>query len=265
MKKMNFSILDKYDFLNILEQKRNEHFEVTYDAINYYSQYFSIYSEENGWEKQTWKRQRNQMSSSGCWLQKMSGKPTIDIVGDILTSVSAFNGLEKNCLELHALFVRVYHTIGNCIPWPEGGNLGGKPWKKGGSPDNYYRKLMICYNLMNQENKEHDTECVRHRIENKKTLGGLCFSSIQYWIDEIWKDKTWEDFVKINHLHDMVDENLHPIKFGLCGERVEQEKVKDIYLENIRMIICRGYRITHGGNLDSKIIKEIYEQLGLER
>lgn len=255
---MCVSYLNHYDFLKVLHQEHKEEFEVTSEAINLYSKHFSIYSKEKGWEPKPYSLHRNQMSSSGCWLQNSKEK-TIDIAGDILTSVSAFSGLEKICPELHTLFERVYHTIGNCIPWPEGGNLGGRPWKNGGSPDNYYRKLKICQDLMNKSFEPYDTKCVRCKIDNQKTLGGMCYSSIQYWIDEIWKEKTWEDFVRINYLQDMVDENLNPRPFGLEGKIINQENLKEVYLDNIKMIICRGYRITHNGDLDSDIIKEIFE------
>ena len=81
----------------------------------------------------------------------VSSKNTIDIAGDILTSVTAFKGLENVCPELFQLFERLYHTIGNCIPQPEGGNLGGAPWKNGGSPDNYYRKILACKEIMSKK------------------------------------------------------------------------------------------------------------------
>ena len=259
---MDVSFLDEYDFLKILNREHKEEFEVTSEAISCYSQYFSIYSEENGWKKKQYSLHKNQMSTPGCWLQN-SKETTIDIAGDILTTVSAFSGLEKIHPNLYKLFERVCHTIGNCVPWPEGGNLGGRPWKNGGSPDNYYRKILVCNDIMSQ-NVKYDTNCVRDNIAYHRTLGGSGFSSIQYWIDEVWKDKTWKEFVEINYLEDMVDENYNPIPFGLHGEKIDSKKLKDIYLSNIKMIICRGYRITNEGKLDEIVINEIYKKLGLE-
>ena len=258
---MNISILDKYDFLNILRQEHTEEYEVTADAISCYSKYYTVYSKENDWQEQPYASHRNQMSTAGCWLHNNSTN-TIDISGDILTSVSAFSGLENVYPDLFQLFERLYHTIGNCIPWPEGGNLGGRPWKNGGSPDNYYRKISACNEIMLQKVK-YDTACVNCKIAKQKTLGGSGYSSIQYWIDEIWKDKTWEDFVKINYLDDMVDENLMPIPFGLDGKIIDEKALKEIYLKNIKMIICRGYRITHKGNLEETDINGLYGELGI--
>lgn len=262
---MDISILDKYDYLNILNQEHSEEFEVTADAINCYSRFFSIYSEEKGWEKNLYASHRNQMSSSGCWLHN-SKKCTIDIAGDILTSAKAFSGLEDIQPDLFMLFKRLYHTIGNCIPWPEGGNLGGRPWETGGSPDNYYRKIMACYKIMTKTS-QYDTSCVSCKISKKQTLGGLCYSSIQYWLDEIWKGNTWEDFVRINYLEDMVDENLIPIPFVVGGEKIDKDNsqlITDTYLQSIKMIICRGYRITHNGELDMTVINRIYKELGFD-
>ena len=258
---MDISVLEKYDFLNVLRQERKEEFEVTAEAITYYSKYYTLYSKKNGWEEHPYAVHRNQMSTSGCWLHNNTNN-TIDIAGDILTSVKAFSGVENDYPELFQLFERLYHTIGNCIPWPEGGNLGGSPWKNGGSPDNYFRKISACKEIMLHK-VEYDTTCVSCKISRQKTLGGSGYSSIQYWIDEIWKNKTWEDFVKINYLMDMVDDNLEPIPFGLNGEKIDKDTLKDIYLRNIKMIICRGYRITHNGDLDETYIKRIYEELGI--
>ncbi len=112
--------------------------------------------------------------------------------------------------------------------------------------------------------KKYDTSCVKCKIENGKTLGRSGYSSIQYWLDEIWKDKEWDDYVKINHLQDMVDEKNEPIPFGLDGSKIDKKKLEETYLKNIKMIICRGYRITHKGKLDEKEINSLYKELGIE-
>ena len=254
---MDISVLENYGFLKILDKEGKEEYEVTNEAVSCYWNKYSIYSKENGWQKETYKRKRNQSTSAGCWLHHSSNN-TIDMAGDILTSVTAFKSLENVCPDLFQLFERLYHTIGNCIPWPEGGNLGGRPWKNGGSPDNYWRKITACYKIMSKELK-YDTACVKCKIENKKTLGRSGYSSIQYWLDEIWKDKKWEDFVAINYLQDMVDKNNEPIPFGLDGNKIDKNKLE----ENIKMIICRGYRITHKGELNEKEINSLYEKLGI--
>lgn len=122
---------------------------------------------------------------------------------------------------------------------------------------------MICYKIINK-NENYDTKNVSSNIASNKTLGRMGYSSIQYWIDEIWKGKTWEDFVKINFLEDMVDKELRPIPFELSGEEVKQGKLKNIYLNNIKRIICRGYRITNKGKFNKTIINKIYNELGID-
>jgi len=258
----NEKFLEDNKYLRVLKQESREDFEVTYDAISCYSKHFSIYGTDKGWELKKYSSRRRQVSTPGCWLHYTNGE-TIDVAGDILTSVKAFSGLEKIHPNLYKLFERICHTIGNCIPWPEGGNLGGRPWKKGGSPDNYYRKLLTCKEIMENDVKKDDIDCVRNKIVNKQLLGRLKYKSIRYWIGEIWKDKTWEEFVKINFLDDMVDENLMPIPFGLSGKEIDEENLKLIYLNTIKMIISRGYRIINEGKLNMTVIKSIYDELGI--
>ena len=61
----------------------------------------------------------------------------------------------------------------------------------------------------------------------------------------------------------MVDENLMPIPFGLSGKEIDEENLKLIYLNTIKMIISRGYRIINEGKLNMTVIKSIYDELGI--
>ena len=61
----------------------------------------------------------------------------------------------------------------------------------------------------------------------------------------------------------MVDKNLMPIPFGLSGEEIDEDNLKLIYLDTIKMIICRGYRIINEGKLNMTVIKSIYDELGI--
>ena len=207
---------------------------------------------------------RNQMSTPGAWLSK-NQKGMIDIAGDILTSASAFSGTENIEPELYKLFERVSHTIGNCIPWPEGGNLGGRPWKTGGSPDNFSRKLIACKEIFDKK-RNYDTKCVKCKILNGKTLGRGVekYACIQYWLDLIWANKTWEDFIEINYLQDFVDEKYIPKSFVVGGDKIDlnnKKMIRDTYIQTIRNIISRCYRFYYDGKVDKEILDNIYSEL----
>lgn len=70
------------------------------------------------------------MTSSGSWLSK-NKDDSIDIVGDVLTTVSVFKFIDENydleSIRLFEIFKYIYHTVGNYLPMGEGGNLGGYP------------------------------------------------------------------------------------------------------------------------------------------
>lgn len=272
---MDYSILNKYSFLKTIECKSNEEIEVTEEAINIYWKNYSFYSKENGWLFHQYSNKRNQMSTSGAWLYRDDRK-TINIVGDILTAKSAFLGCEKDEPELVELFNHVYHTKGNCIPWPEGCNLGGRPWKEGGSLDVFSRKLIECKKIFEESQdlieKDKDIKCVQCRIDDGRYLGkGLSnYACLLYWINKEWKAKSWKDFVNENYLQDMVDSCLNPISF-VVGKDVtdyhidynDKDCIKRTLIQSIKIIIRRGYRIENQGAVNEELIKNIYEELNI--
>lgn len=247
-------ILKKHTFLNIIESKHGEHVEVSEDAVRKYFEYFDIYKSD--WMVHEYRRSRNQMSTRGAWLSKKNAK-TIDIAGDILTAKSAFKFSEDKGDEIELLrkiFERLYHTLGNCIPWCEGANLGGRPYNKGGSPDYFTRKLKECKNIFDDtdQTKYKGYDIVSYRIKNDKYLGrGVRkYTCLYYWIKNEWKDKgkVWKDFVNENYLIDMVDENYQPISFvvkhsdGNLANKTDDVIISTL-IQSIKLVIKRGYRI----------------------
>lgn len=255
-------ILKKHSFLNIIESQHGEHVEVSEDAVQIYSKDYDIYKSD--WEFHKYRSSRNQMSTRGAWLSKKNAK-TIDIAGDILTAKSAFMFLKDKGGEIERLcniFERLYHTLGNCMPWCEGANLGGRPYKAvgrpgkaGGSPDYFTRKLKECKNIFDEtdQNKYKDYDIVSSRIKNDKHLGrGVRkYTCLYYWIKNEWKDKgkVWKDFVNENYLIDMVDENYEPISFivgqsdGNLAKVGSHDVIKSTLIQSIKLVIKRGYRI----------------------
>lgn len=277
-------ILNKYTFLNEIKSLHGEEVEVTEEAIKIYHEY-DIYKKD--WKVHEYNKTRNQMCMSGAWLYK-ENENTINIAGDILTAKSAFpyEYLKDNCaeiLELYNLFELIYHSLGNCIPWCEGGNLGGGNYKHNGvyysSSDFFTKKLVKCNQIFNNKNLITDSKQqinqVKYRIEKGFTLGTIrkkrmykynnenCNKSnqlepivdnaaVKYWICKEWKNKTWADFVIENYLTDMVDEKFKPISF-VVGSNNEKDKnrlegqsytvIKDSLIQSIKLIVKRGYRI----------------------
>lgn len=262
-------LLDEYDYLKDLKEhaksagEASAEVEVTTKAVDSYSKCYSIYSKQNGWTVEQYSTSRKQMSTSGAWLSNEE-EGTICIVGDILTGKSAFNKAEQSAPDLHELFMCVYYTVGNCMPWPEGGNLGGGLYKVGG-PDNFSRKLSLCKEIFDGT-QSYETEAVQARIKNGKTLGrGISKKScIQYWIDTVWKDKCWNDFVEENHLQDMVDEEYNPEPFVVGADKLDlsdRASITKTYIQSIKMIIQRGYRISHDGRIDPGETETIFNKL----
>lgn len=278
---MNYEeVLSKYKFLNKIENQNGEEIEVTEEAIQIYHKY-DIYKCD--WKIHKYHKPRNQMSTGGSWLYK-ENENTIDIVGDVLTAKSAFKYLKDNgdeIVELYNLFKRIYHTLGNCMPWCEGANLGGRPYKNGGSPDVFARKLNICKSIFDRTIAEEykDTEIVRNRIIQGKYLGyGVKnITCLCYWIEEEWikKGKVWKDFVKEHYLIDMVDEELNPIPFIVGEDRNDNnlvgksdDVIKKTLNQSIKLIIKRGYRIQNAvkepfSGAENKKVQEIFSKLNI--
>lgn len=280
---MNYEeILKKYTFLNEIKSAHGEEVEVTEEAIQIYHEY-DIYKKD--WKVHEYNKPRNQMSTGGAWLYK-ENKKTIDIVGDILTAKSAFEYLKDKgdeILELYNLFERIYHSLGNCIPWCEGANLGGGNYKYNnkycGSCDFFTRKLNACKEVFDGTNKKkyRDTEVVNCRINQKKYLGrGVCnYTCLHFWIEREWitKNRNWENFIKEHYLIDMVDEKFNPIPFvvgkGGKGNNIGGESddvIKKTLIQSIKLIIKRGYRIQNGikehfNDEEDKKVQEIFLKL----
>lgn len=252
---MNYDeVLKKYTFLAEIKNPNNEEIEVTEEVVRIYCEY-DIYNKD--WTFHKYNKPRKQMSMGGSWLYK-ENENTIHIVGDILTAKSAFEFLQnKNdeIEELYYLFERIYHTLGNCMPWCEGGNLGGRPYKDGGSLDYFTRKLETCKKVFDGaiEEKYKDTSSVNSYIIQGKYLGGLPRKTcLYYWLIQEWieKGKNWECFAKENYLIDMVNEDFIPIPFVVGNEKEERNisgqsdiVIKKSLIQSIKLIIKRGYRI----------------------
>lgn len=279
---MNYEeVLNEYTFLNEIKSTNNEEIEVAEEAIQTYYKY-DIYT--NDWIFHSYHKPRNQVSTGGSWLYK-ENENTIDIAGDILTSKSSFeyliNYYGDKIVELYNLFERLYHTSGNCMPWCEGANLGGKPYRNGGSPDVFTRKLIICKSVFdgNIEELYIDTKIVSERIRQGKYLGRgvkrkacLC-----YWIEQEWikKGKDWKEFVKEHYLIDMVDKEFNPIPF-VVGNNSDDYKlvgksddvIKKSLILSIKLIINRGYRIHNRIKEpfkyeENKDVEEIFSKLNI--
>ena len=283
---MNYEeVLNKYTFINEIKCPHGEEVEVTEEAIQIYHEY-DIYKKD--WKVHEYNKPRNQMSTGGAWLYK-ENENTINIAGDILTAKSAFpyeylKDKDVETLELYNLFERIYHSLGNCIPWCEGANLGGGNYKYNdkyyGSCDFFTRKLNACKGVFDGNNKKkyRDTNIVACRINQKKYLGrGVCnYTCLQFWIEREWinKNRNWGNFVKEHYLIDMVDENFDPIPFFVINDGrgnnlgEESDVIKMTLIQSIKLIIRRGYRIHNGikepfNDGEDKKVQEIFSNLGL--
>lgn len=279
---MNYEeVFKKYTFLDEIKNPNNEEIEDTEEAVRIYCEY-DIYSKD--WTFHEYNKSRKQMSMGGSWLYK-ENENTIDIVGDILTSKSAFEFLRHESgeiEELYFLFERIYHTLGNCIPWCEGGNLGGRPYKDGGSLDYFTRKLEICKEVFDGtiEERYKDITNVNNCIIQRKYLGRLSRKTcLYYWISQEWieKENNWECFVMENYLIDMVDEDFKPIPFVIGNKNEERnlrgqsaDVIKNSLIQSIKLIIKRGYRVQNHiktrfdyGDENYKNVEGIFSDLGI--
>ena len=294
MNKININDkLGKYTFLNVIDNPHGEETEVTQEAVEKYHKYYQIYN--NGWEVKEYNKFRRQTSTKGSWLLKV-GETTIDIAGDILTSKKVFMSAQKveGLEELYSLFERLYHTIGNCIPWCEGANMGGGPCKrtvirelnketpldylgldyeKYGfkiSTDTFTRKLKLCKDVFDDNfdksciNDEYVRARIERCIEGKGTLGNAKGKKcLHFWIKKEWigkkegadRKQEWKNFVVKNYLLDMVDENYEPIEC-IIGMS-ESYQSKEIRYQDMKDSLIRSIRL---------IIKRGYRiENGIER
>ena len=257
------NVVDQYDFLDNAVSLIGEDHDVSQLAVESYK----TYPPYNSWVLHNVSPHRRQVTSKGAWLSS-SKDNTIDVAGDTLTSVTAFEGFKDVEPQLYGLFKRSYHTIGNFIPWAEGGNLGGRSNKFGCTADHFYKKLIVCKDIFDGK-VSYDTVSVKKRIIDGKMLGrGIaCYSCIQYWIDEVWinNGKDWSDFITDNYLQDMTDDDLDPIPFIVGDDAgtmlTDRSQVKTSLIQAIKMIIKRGYRITHRGEINEGLLNDLYTKL----
>ena len=270
-----------YPFLSVAKPEEREHYEVTQYSLNMVYEKYRYYKDNYNEPMQRDKCMPQMITSPGWSISNKTlhydtdrQLPSINVSCDVLTGCKAFSK-ETDI----GTFKEIYHTIGNFIPIPEGANF--RPGAQGcnGNRDHYEFKLGYIRNLFYSENIISDEDYqISKRIEIGFPLGNARQTKIEekneelkkelepfeplkplkgnvqlrYWIQHEWKDKykMWPDFVTENFLQDFVDINFEPLKFNS----------KDS-LSVCKKIICRGYRITHNGELDLKIINEICKQL----
>lgn len=250
--------IKKYPYLKEIISKKGEHTEVSEEIVNIYKTKYDFLKK---YTFNKYSKKRKQMTSSGAWLSKNNEdeKYSIDIVGDVLTTVSVFKFInEKSDLEsirLFKIFKDIYHTVGNYLPMGEGGNLGGYP-----GTDNFSRKLYLIKQVFDNEiekdlSKQDDDSSkdneIRKKIEDGKSLGSSK-SNLHYWIKTEWidKNKNWDDFIDENYLNEMVDENKRPIYWGKNEynwnlKNLNPNELNRIIAYCIKMIIYRGYRVCY--------------------
>lgn len=271
-------VVSKYSFLKPIVSVVGEEVEVSAEAVEGYCSYVEY---KHGWVKNNFALHRNQITSKGAWLSREKWS-AIDVSGDILTSKTAFKSVkefsERN-KTLYKLFVSIYHSKGNCIPWCEGGNLGGGIYKGGGSSDFFERKLMVCKEIFEQKYKpsEAELDILKNKIECGKKIGRVKKKvCIYYWLKHEWLDKgrCWNDFIDAHYLRDMVDDEYNLLSF-IDGENVgkdlgnmEEAVIQKTLVRSIQLIIKRGYRIENGivGEFEAKhldVLSQIFNELEL--
>ncbi|EGV08838.1 conserved domain protein [Parvimonas sp. oral taxon 393 str. F0440] len=246
------NIINEYPYLKEIKSEKCEHTEVSEEIVNIYKTKYDFLEK---YKFNKYNKKRNQMTTSGAWLSKNNEdeKYSIDIVGDVLTTVSVFKFIDENSdlesIRLFKIFKDIYHTVGNYLPIGEGGNLGGKV-----GTDNFSRKLYLIKQIFNNEKKDGDSlkdDKIREKIEHGKSLRSSK-SNLHYWIKTEWidKNKNWDDFIVENYLNEMVDENKRPIYWGKNEfnwdlKNLKPNELNIIIAYCIRMIIYRGYRVCY--------------------
>lgn len=251
-------IYEDYSFLKPFVCDGREHSEVTKRSMERIMNQYDWYA-LNGYKLSEKRRQR---SMSGCCLSRGAKDMSLDVSADILTAKSAFKPLEGT--SEYEFFEEIYHSCGNIMPICEGGNIGGRPYKNGASPDYYARKLIIIRDAFTCTDNLYDfakiigtDPCEIGR--NRKAL-------IKYWIKWEWSKKDleleeeWANFIRENYLEDLVVEYLDFESLHCRGENAEALR------KVIRLIVRRGYRIEHKIHGDfsddqEKQIKKILEEI----
>lgn len=245
------------EFLNE-ERTGKEEFEVTnYSIKTMITKYKYL---ENDYIEVDWEKNRRQMSSEGAYLKANTPKK-IDVVGDILTSEKFMDKIMVNP-ELMDKYKRVYHSVGNIIPIPEGANYGGGP-----GSDNYYFKLSLIKKWLKQKESgklisKKEEKIVNDRIEKNLYLSSPAKGEIypaftnklihRFWINNETDFRDWHSYIETNFLDDFVDDNENLIPFD--------HKEPDLK-KLIEMIIKRNYRILKSNCVSKSELQSFYQSV----
>lgn len=257
---MGLSEIETNSIINNVETEGKEHFEVSKKAIGVLQQYYPNYR-----SKEYKRIKRRQMSTDGYAISREDN--SIDVVCDVLTSLATLNKDDDNI----KIFEKVYHTIGNFIPIPEGANYGGSA----GKSDNYEYKINCIKNIFGTKDFDKNSlYSVQERIDKNCTLGNIRNkfkvknniatlqdkACLQYWIKNEWVDrgKDWNTYIKENFLQDYISSynNIYPFD--------EKDVARCIIL-----IIQRGYRIVKQkydntfNDDETNDIKDLLVEIGL--
>ena len=278
------------NYLKRIVSKNKVEIEVTEYAMSQYLKYFEWYKESE-WNLL---KKRPQMTSKGCCLQvdkvtkdgeELKVCDKLCIAGDLLTSVKFLKTLPTwqrtaKFEQLLSLFDYLHHTIGNCLPLPEGCNKGGHI-----GTDNYGYKINLYKDYFeNNSMVEGDEQWqeVEKRIEKNQTLGNIRniekrnkklpndeqykplvdYAVLRYWLKTQLKEKEWKDFIKDNYLTDFVWHNGEPLCFINGLNKITTQSAEDVekaLVQAIILIVKRGYRIVNKktGKLSSYDLEEI--------
>ncbi len=241
--------ISRYVFLNT-DRTDKEEYEVTDYSIGILSEKYDYLT---SYEKKSYSKLRNQMSSSGAWLQPYPdcGK-RVDVVADIMTSQKFICDNNSISKRVKTLYSEVYHSIGNIIPIPEGANYGGRS-----GTDNYFIKLdYIRKQLTKIEKNEEildtqEEELVNARLDNglylspaAKGKGFPCFQNkliLRYWLKnesgfKCWKDYVEANFLKGNFVNDDFDLSIKKFDYNAIKDEDISELAKNIIKRSLQIL-----------------------------
>lgn len=255
----------KDEYLNV-KLCANEEYEVTDYSIRILQKKYNYLSSYT-WHE--YKRYRNQMTSSGAWLEpKRGSEKQVDVVGDILTSLKLLKDTKID-KEIERKYCAVYHAIGNIIPIPEGANYGG-----GLGSDNYFYKLSYIKDLFKRKDSgkeivfKEEENSVKSRLNKGIALGarsrevdGVVFSAftnklmLRYWLMKESDIENWKAYVDSNFLlGNFVNDDYSIREFNF--RKIDDNCINDL----IKTIIKRSLQIL-GEDFSEDIIEKRYNEL----
>lgn len=248
-----------YIFLNT-KRKCKEEYEVTDYSIMILSAYYDYLK---SYKMYNYRKSRNQMSSSGAWLQpEVNSGKRIDVVADILTSLKLFN--DKNQINeiIKEKYCKVYHAIGNIIPIPEGANYGGRS-----GADNYFLKLDYIQALFKKgiNVSEKEIEMVENRLNAGLYLSARAKGEnypafkdkliLRYWLKKEVGFDSWESYAAKNYLiGNFVDDNYRIREFNY-------KEIKDEDIEKLTKNIIKRSLLILGEDCANDDVDSIYQNL----